>query len=221
MDLCFPAFGLLITTLVRQCSQHRLWKDYWPSRLNRPHNRTSRCLLFSERHCALCSHAVVNQQDWRRHMKKDHDAEWQSAQAGISSILDRIELSRPCKFLQSCLHEDPTAPHHQVPPAPSALFPAKPCPIPRQRCGRLPYLRNFVSRALLPQNTGCDTRRCPPKRTSSTTVRHPAYRGKHASPRRNTRSCLRLRPCFLGPLTKRIRTRRGPCMVRLSVFPPE
>ena len=59
-------------------------------------------LTFLERHCALCSCvcscAVVNQQDWRRHMKKDHDAAWQAAQTSISSTLDRIELSRPCKF---------------------------------------------------------------------------------------------------------------------------
>ncbi|CAE7398205.1 TRPT1, partial [Symbiodinium microadriaticum] len=31
---------------------------------------------------------------WRRHMKQDHDAAWQAAQTSISSILDRIELSR-------------------------------------------------------------------------------------------------------------------------------
>ena len=55
-------------------------------------------LTFLERHCALCSSDVVNQQDWRRHMKKEHDAEWQAAQAGISSTLDGITLSRPRKF---------------------------------------------------------------------------------------------------------------------------
>ena len=99
-------------------------------------------LTFLERHCALCSSAVVNQQDWRRHMKKDHDGPrcgvGKRAQAGISSTLDGIALSRPCKFCRVCLYEDPTAPHHQVPPAPSAFFPAEPCPRPRQRCGRLP-----------------------------------------------------------------------------------
>ena len=40
-------------------------------------------------------------------MKKDHDAEWQSAQAGISSILDRIELSRPCKFCRVAYTKTP------------------------------------------------------------------------------------------------------------------
>ena len=64
-------------------------------------------LTFLERHCALCSHAVVNQQDWRRHMKKDHDAAWQSAQAGISSTLDRIALSRPCKFYRVAYTKTP------------------------------------------------------------------------------------------------------------------
>ena len=55
-------------------------------------------LTFLERHCALCSCAVVNQQDWRRRMKKDHEMTWQAAQKSISSTLDNIALSRPCKF---------------------------------------------------------------------------------------------------------------------------
>ena len=64
-------------------------------------------LTFLERHCALCSHAVVNQQDWRRHMKKCHDLEWISAQAGISSTLEGIELSRPCKFCRIAYTKTP------------------------------------------------------------------------------------------------------------------
>ena len=64
-------------------------------------------LTFLERHCALCSHAVVNQQDWRRHMKKSHDLEWTSAQAGISSTLEGIELSRPCKFCRVAYTKTP------------------------------------------------------------------------------------------------------------------
>ena len=36
------------------------------------------------------------------------------------------------QVLQSCLYEDTTAPHYQVPSASSA------CPRPRQQCGRLP-----------------------------------------------------------------------------------
>ena len=54
-------------------------------------------LTFLERHCALCSHAVVNQQDWRRHMKKSHDLEWISAQADITSTLEK---DRAFKALQ-------------------------------------------------------------------------------------------------------------------------
>ena len=64
-------------------------------------------LTFLERHCALCSHAVINQQDWRRHMRKDHDEAWKSAQAGISSTLDGIELSRPCKFCRVAYTKTP------------------------------------------------------------------------------------------------------------------
>ena len=67
-------------------------------------------LTFLERHCALCSNAVVNQQDWRRHMKKEHNAEWQSVQAGISSTLDRVELSRPCKFCRVAYTKTPRPP---------------------------------------------------------------------------------------------------------------
>ena len=64
-------------------------------------------LTFLERHCALCSHAVVNQQDWRRHMKKCHDLEWISAQAGLSSTLEGITLSRPCKFCRVAYTKTP------------------------------------------------------------------------------------------------------------------
>ena len=64
-------------------------------------------LTFLERHCALCSHAVANQQDWRRHMKKCHDLEWISAQAGVSSTLEEIELSRPCKFCRVAYTKTP------------------------------------------------------------------------------------------------------------------
>ena len=64
-------------------------------------------LTFLERHCALCSQAVVNQQDWRRHMKKSHDLEWISAQADITSTLENIELSRPCKFCRVAYTKTP------------------------------------------------------------------------------------------------------------------
>ena len=64
-------------------------------------------LTFLERHCALCSHAVVNQQDWRRRMKKCHDLEWISAQAGISGTLEGIALSRPCKFCRVAYTKTP------------------------------------------------------------------------------------------------------------------
>ena len=64
-------------------------------------------LTFLERHCALCSHAVVNQQDWRRHMKKCHDLEWIPAQAGISGTLEGIALSRPCKFCRVAYTKTP------------------------------------------------------------------------------------------------------------------
>ena len=64
-------------------------------------------LTFLERNCALCSHPVVNQQDWRRHMKKSHDLEWISAQADIASTLEGIELSRPCKFCRVAYTKTP------------------------------------------------------------------------------------------------------------------
>ena len=68
-------------------------------------------LTFLERNCALCSHPVVNQQDWRRHMKRA--TTWSGYQPRPISLAPRRNRAfKALQVLSSCLYEDPTAPHY-------------------------------------------------------------------------------------------------------------